>query len=98
MNDASRKAHWETVYTTRGENEVSWFQEDPASSLELIDLARPTPASAIVDIGGGASRLVDSLVARGFHAVTVLDISEGALAAAQMRLREGGGQGGLICA
>lgn len=88
MNDASRKAHWETVYTTRGENEVSWFQENPAPSLELIDLARPTPASAIIDIGGGASRLVDSLVARGFHAVTVLDISEAALAAARMRLGE----------
>ena len=88
MNDANRKAHWETVYTTKGENEVSWFQENPAPSLELIDLARPTPASAIVDIGGGASRLVDSLVARGFNRVTVLDISEAALEAAKARLGE----------
>jgi hypothetical protein len=71
MNDANRKSHWETVYTTKGENEVSWFQENPAPSLELIDLARPTLESAIVDIGGGASRLVDSLVARGFNRVTV---------------------------
>jgi 2-polyprenyl-3-methyl-5-hydroxy-6-metoxy-1,4-benzoquinol methylase len=75
MNDENRKAHWETVYTTKGETEVSWFQENPAPSLELIDLAGPTPESAIVDIGGGASRLVDSLVARGFIRVTVLDIS-----------------------
>ena len=88
MNDANRKAHWESVYTTKGDNEVSWFQENPAPSLELIDLARPTLESAIVDIGGGASRLVDSLVARGFIRVTVLDISEAALKAAKARLGE----------
>ena len=45
MNDANRKAHWETVYTTKGENEVSWFQENPSPSLELIDLAGSTPDS-----------------------------------------------------
>ena len=86
MNDANRKSHWETVYTTKGENEVSWFQENPAPSLEFIDLARPTLESAIVDIGGGSSRLVDSLVARGFNRVTVLDVSEVALEAAKARL------------
>lgn len=86
MEDANRKSHWETVYTTKSENEVSWFQENPAPSLELIGLARPTPESAIVDIGGGASRLVDSLLDRGFSRVTVLDISEAALKAARMRL------------
>lgn len=86
MNDANRKAHWETVYTTKGENEVSWFQESPSPSLELIELAGSTPDSAIVDIGGGASRLVDSLVASGFNHVTVLDISEAALEAAKTQL------------
>jgi SAM-dependent methyltransferase len=86
MNDAGRSAHWETVYTTKGESEVSWFQENPAPSLELMDLAQLTPESAIVDIGGGASRLVDSLLARGFCNVTVLDLSESALAAANSRL------------
>lgn len=86
MNDVSRRAHWQTVYSTKGENEVSWFQESPAPSLELIDLAQLTPQSAIVDIGGGASRLVDSLVARGYQNVTVLDLSESALAAARARL------------
>lgn len=86
MNDVSRKDHWETVYTTKGENEVSWFQENPAPSLDLLELARPTYHSAIVDIGGGASRLVDSLVARGFKRVTVLDISQAALEAARARL------------
>jgi SAM-dependent methyltransferase len=88
MTDANRKAHWETVYTTKGENEVSWFQESPEASLELIDLAHPTPASTIVDIGGGASRLVDRLIARGLNHVTVLDLSEAALEAAKARLGE----------
>ena len=88
MNDVNRKAHWETVYTTKAENQVSWFQENPAPSFELIDLARPRSESGIVDIGGGASRLVDGLVAGGFNHVTVLDISEAALDAAKARLGE----------
>lgn len=82
----SGKAHWENVYNTKGESEVSWFQENPAPSLELIDLTKATPQSEIVDIGGGASRLVDSLVLRGFKNVTVLDLSEAALATAKERL------------
>jgi SAM-dependent methyltransferase len=86
MSDVSRSAHWENVYTTKREDEVSWFQQNPAPSLDLIDLARPTPHSAIVDIGGGASRLVDHLVARGFDHVTVLDLAEAALAAAKTRI------------
>jgi len=86
MNDASRTAHWENVYSSKAENEVSWFQESPAPSLELIGLARPSSDAAIVDIGGGASRLVDELLARGFDNLTVLDLSEAALAAAKARL------------
>ena len=86
MNDASRKAHWENVYSTKSENEVSWFQESPAPSLELIEIAKPTSDAVIVDIGGGASRLVDQLLARGFSNVTVLDLSEAALTAAKARL------------
>jgi SAM-dependent methyltransferase len=92
MMDAERKSHWENVYAAKRENEVSWFQENPAPSLELIDLARPTFQSAIVDIGGGASRLVDCLLDRGFTEVTVLDISAAALAAARARLGERAGQ------
>lgn len=88
MNEASRKAHWEAVYAAKGEREVSWFQENPAPSLELIDLVGSTPESTVVDIGGGASRLVDSLIARRFSHVTVLDISEAALEAARLRLGE----------
>ena len=74
MGDASRQAHWENVYTTKGENEVSWFQQSPAPSLELIVQAGAVSNSAIIDIGGGASRLVDHLVEQGFEDVTVLDL------------------------
>jgi trans-aconitate methyltransferase len=86
VNSASRSAHWENVYTTKGENEVSWFQETPAPSLEMIAMVRLTPEAAIIDVGGGASRLVDGLLAQGFKNVTVLDISEAALSVAKARL------------
>jgi trans-aconitate methyltransferase len=86
MGDTSRQAHWENVYTTKGENEVSWFQQSPAPSLELIVQAGAVRNSAIIDIGGGASRLVDHLVAQGFEDVTVLDLSDAALTAAKARL------------
>jgi SAM-dependent methyltransferase len=86
MTEVSRQAHWENVYATRGEREVSWFQERPAPSLDLIRAAGATPRSSVIDVGGGASRLVDALLADGFTAVTVLDISEAALATAKRRL------------
>jgi SAM-dependent methyltransferase len=90
MSDASRQAHWEKVYTTKGEKEVSWFQENPAPSLELIALTGLSEEAAIIDIGGGASRLVDDLLARKFRRLTVLDLSGAALAAARERLGDSG--------
>ena len=92
MQNESRQAHWEGIYTKKGENEVSWFQENPAPSLELIAQVGATPASAIIDVGGGASRLVDNLVKQGFEDVTVLDLSEAALEAAKARLKDDAGQ------
>ncbi len=86
MADDGRQAHWENVYITKGEDEVSWFQQSPAPSLDLIVQAGATRESAIIDIGGGASRLVDNLVEQGFEDVTVLDLSAAALAAARSRL------------
>jgi ubiquinone/menaquinone biosynthesis C-methylase UbiE len=90
MEAESRRAHWETVYASKSEREVSWFKESAAPSLELIAEAGVTPLSAIIDVGGGASRLVDALLEKGFRDVTVLDISEAALAAAKARLSERG--------
>lgn len=86
MNEASRQDHWENVYTSKGEDQVSWFQETPAPSLELIELVGAIRSSAIVDIGGGASRLADCLVSRGYKDVTVLDLSAAALASARSRI------------
>jgi SAM-dependent methyltransferase len=86
MESANRQAHWENVYTSKGESEVSWFQESPAPSFELIAQAGATHRSAIIDIGGGASRLVDHLVEQGFQDITVLDLSAAALEAARRRL------------
>jgi trans-aconitate methyltransferase len=90
MSDIARQAHWENVYTTKGEKEVSWFQENPAPSLDLIALTGLSDDAAIIDIGGGASRLVDDLLTRKFRRLTVLDLSEAALAAARKRLGDRG--------
>ena len=86
MQSESRQAHWQNVYTKKSENEVSWFQENPAPSVELIAQVGATSTSAIIDIGGGASRLVDNLVELDFENITVLDLSEAALEAAKDRL------------
>ncbi|MCS6786081.1 MAG: class I SAM-dependent methyltransferase [Thiobacillaceae bacterium] len=80
------KAHWETVYTRKAPTEVSWFQPHAERSLGLIRLARVTPAARIIDVGGGASTLVDDLLAAGYRDVTVLDVAAHALAAARERL------------
>jgi hypothetical protein len=74
MNGFDRQAHWQQVYTEK-------------VSLELIEAVDAKPSSAIVDIGGGASRLVDVLVEKGFRDLTVLDLSESAVSIAKMRLR-----------
>ena len=86
MNGVSRQNHWENVYATKGEDEVSWFQEAPEPSLQLIELAGASRSSGIIDIGGGASRLVDYLVSQGYEDLTVLDLSAAALASARSRI------------
>lgn len=83
MDDAS--AHWEHVYTTKKETAVSWYQVQPARSLDFI-AANAERDAPIVDIGGGASTLVDHLLEAGFSDLTVLDISSSALAKSQDRL------------
>ena len=88
MSASERQEHWEKVYTTKSEREVSWFQETPAPSLELLALIGATRRSAVIDVGGGASRLVDCLVAQGYEDITVLDLSPAALAAAKARLAD----------
>lgn len=88
MEPERRQAHWEAVYTTKAEQEVSWFQASPAPSLHAIARTGAKPSSAVIDIGGGASRLVDHLLGQGFVDVSVLDLSAAALDAAKARLGE----------
>jgi SAM-dependent methyltransferase len=92
VNDVNRQRHWENVYATKGESDVSWFQETPALSLELIRLVGAIQNSGIVDIGGGASRLADCLVSQRFEDVTVLDLSAAALASARSRMADNANQ------
>ncbi len=86
MSDLGRQAHWEDVYTTKDEKAVSWFQETPDISVDLIRATGVDANASIIDIGGGASRLVDVLIGEGFKAVTVLDLSEKALATSKAKL------------
>ena len=92
MESHDRQDHWQSVYTKKSESEVSWFQENPAPSLAMIEQTGAAPGSAIIDIGGGASRLVDHLVKRDFRNVTVLDLSRAALEVAKARLGDGAAQ------
>jgi len=80
------KTHWENVYKTKPANEVSWFQEHSEVSLDLIKRTGVKQQGFIIDVGGGASPLVDDLLSGGFENVMVLDISAAALHVAQARL------------
>lgn len=80
------KQHWEKVYSTKAATEVSWFQEHAALSLKLIREAGVPQSASIIDVGGGASTLVDDLLANGYAHLTVLDLSGAALATARSRL------------
>jgi SAM-dependent methyltransferase len=92
MNAAERQSHWQSVYTTKQETEVSWFEENPAPSLDLIALVGASRQAAIIDIGGGASRLVDRLIVQGYEDLTILDVSAAAFAVAKARIGEKAGQ------
>lgn len=88
MHRNDRQTHWQSAYQAKGESEVSWFQEDAQPSLALIEEVA-SPSSAVIDIGGGASRLAGALLDRGFQDLTVLDLSSAALAAAKARIGAG---------
>jgi cyclopropane fatty-acyl-phospholipid synthase-like methyltransferase len=88
MTMETGKAHWESIYRTKQSNEVGWWQDTPRTSLDFIHSFNLPKTANIIDIGGGDSKLVDFLLAEGYENVTVLDISEHALARAQQRLGE----------
>lgn len=82
------KSHWEGIYQENKPNEVSWFQPKMAISLDLIKSVETRKDARIIDIGGGASTLVESLLADGYKNLSVLDISGSALAKIKDRLKE----------
>jgi ubiquinone/menaquinone biosynthesis C-methylase UbiE len=80
------RAHWQKVYETKKPTEVSWYQPAARVSSSLIRRVAPDRSAAIIDVGGGASTLVDGLLAAGYSSVSVLDVSSAALAQASERL------------
>ncbi len=86
MDELQAREHWQQIYSTRQEQELTWFEETPAISLELLLTPELDKDSPVLDVGGGASRLVDALLDRGFTQPTVLDISAAALEKSKLRL------------
>jgi 2-polyprenyl-3-methyl-5-hydroxy-6-metoxy-1,4-benzoquinol methylase len=86
MVETDRKAHWERVHAAKGETGVSWYQADPRLSLEMIRRVSPRAGGSIIDVGGGASLLVDRLLDLPFERIAVLDIAGTALGKARTRL------------
>ncbi len=85
--NSDRQTHWNNIYSTKAVDAVSWYQEKPEKSIELIQRFMPAEKNpAVIDVGGGASSLVDHLLAAGYKSLTVLDISEAALAKSRARL------------
>ncbi|MCM0000857.1 MAG: methyltransferase domain-containing protein [Erythrobacter sp.] len=81
-----REDHWRKVYSDKRPEDVSWYQPAPEQSLLALDRFGAEPSQSLIDIGGGASTLVDALLARGWDDLTVLDIAAPALSASQARL------------
>lgn len=82
----NRKEHWNQVYETRAPDDVSWHQARPASSLKFIAASGIAKDQGVIDVGGGASVLVDCLLDAGFTQLAVLDLSGAALALTRIRL------------
>jgi SAM-dependent methyltransferase len=82
----NRKMHWEELYREKSPQEVSWYQEQPKLSLELIESLQLNKSARILDVGGGASRLAKSLLDAGYENISVLDISAKALQQAKNEL------------
>jgi len=82
----NRKTHWQSIYQEKSPTDVSWYQKEPKLSLELILRTQIAKNEAIIDVGGGSSVLVDYLYKNDFTNLSVLDISENALASSKKRL------------
>ena len=82
----TRTDHWNAIYSSKRDEDVSWFEPAPDASIDLIEASGLDARSCVIDIGGGNSRLVDVLLAKGLTCLAVLDVSAVALSAARARL------------
>lgn len=87
MQSMDSKSHWEQIYHTKDSTQVSWYQDHSRQSLQFITQTGIAKTEQIIDVGGGASILVDDLLKEGYKHLTVLDISAAALETARHRLR-----------
>jgi SAM-dependent methyltransferase len=78
--------HWENVHASNSSSDVSWYQRSPTTSIRFITAAVKSTASPVVDIGSGASLLIDHLLAEGLTDLTILDVSAHALDEVRLRL------------
>ncbi|MBC8304473.1 MAG: methyltransferase domain-containing protein [Pelagibacterales bacterium] len=86
MIDNDLEGHWENVHSKKKENEVSWYQIYPKTSMDIIKSLNLIKSAHIIDVGAGESRLVDNLLKMGFYNIDVLDISKSAIDKAKRRL------------
>ena len=84
------KEHWERIYETKNHKQVGWYQESPDISIELLSKINAQPIQSIIDVGCGASVLVDKLIQQGYKNITLLDLSEKALSSIKSRLTDKG--------
>lgn len=83
-----KKAHWENVFSTKGEKEVSWYQHYPKTSVDFVEGLKLSKEAKIIDVGGGDSYLIDALLEKGYTSLYLLDISQKAIERMQKRLGE----------
>ena len=98
MPSTDKREHWEKVYRTKTSDEVSWFRPHLDVSLSLIERAANDRLVSIIDVGGGASTLVDDLLGRGYRNITVLDVSQTAIDKAKERMGETATSVSWLCA
>jgi SAM-dependent methyltransferase len=87
MNEGIQQ-HWDHIYNAKAEDEVSWFQPYPKTSMEFVEIFNLPLNSNIIDVGGGDSHFVDVLLDKGYQNIWVLDISINAIERAKRRIGE----------
>ncbi|KWT90157.1 class I SAM-dependent methyltransferase [Candidatus Magnetominusculus xianensis] len=86
-NKLERKDYWDDVYKNKLPNQVSWYEEFPVVSFDMIEASGVGPDANIIDVGGGASNLVDNLLSNGYRRITVLDVAPLSIDKAKERLK-----------